>query len=271
MQRHAREIHFYIDDSGSRDPDRRPKVNGNEPDWFGLGGVLVDASDKSKIEDAIGGLKTKWPQIGATPLRSYDIRNAKGGFRWLAELDAGMRGDFFQDLTRLITEAPLIVTACVVHRPGYNERFLEKYGPRRWKLCRTAFHISVERAAKYALWSNAKLRVFVERSDKPTEAQFKEYFDTMRSDGLPFDGGTSAKYLPLTAADLHRTLFEFRVKTKESQLMQLADLTLWPVCRGGYNSEDRSYAALRDNAKLLDAHCTAENALFGVKYSCFPA
>jgi hypothetical protein len=270
MQKHAREIYFYIDDSGSRDPDRHPKAGEHEPDRFGLGGVLVDANDKDAIDASVDSFKAAWPQIGGAPLRSYDLRNMSGGFRWLSDAHIDTRKEFYAGVTNLITDAQLLVAACVVHRPGYNERYLERYGARRWKLCRTAFHIVVERAAKFAMHRDAKLRVFVERSDKQTEQQFKEYFDGMRQVGHPFDDQTSAKYAPLCAADMRSTLLEFRVKTKQSQLMQLADLTLWPVCQGGYSQDDKSYAALRDHAKLLDAVCTPENTLLGVKYSCFP-
>jgi len=51
--------------------------------------------------------------------------------------------------------------------------------------------------------------------------------------------------------------------------MQLADLVLWPICRGRYSPEDRAYDLLKSNRKLLDAHCTEDNGLLGIKYSCF--
>jgi hypothetical protein len=269
MQPRKPEILLYMDESGSRDPDRHPRQQAYAPDWFGIGGVLVKASDKSGIEAAMDAFRLRWPQMGDTPLRSYDIRNKTGRFRWLSQLDETLLTAFYEDLSAMMADLPIVVTGCVVHRPGYNERYLEQYGPRRWKLCKTAFHIAVERAAKYALHHGARMRVYVERSDKVTEQQLKVYFDEMRNEGQPFNSETSAKYQPMPADQLRPTLFEFAVRTKGSQLMQLADLVLWPICRGGYVHDDRVYGLLKSNGKLLDAHCTQANGLQGIKYSCF--
>lgn len=173
------------------------------------------------------------------------------------------------ELTELILGLPIHVLACVIDRPGYNRRYISEYGPRRWKLCRTAFSIAVERAAKVAIHKGVRLRVFAERSDKLTEAQFKGYFDEMRRVGLPFNAETSGKYQPLSVGQLHSTLFEFRVKSKDSLLMQFADLVLWPVCHGGYDRSHRPYADLCKAGRLVEVLCTEENGLLGTKYSCF--
>lgn len=269
----TRELFYYVDDSGSRDPDRnrnRKDKAAGVPDWFALGGIIVEAVDKAEIEARLDEFKKHWPEIKDAPLRSYNIRNKSGAFRWLSELSAESQDTFYKELTGLMIGIPIVVAGCVVHRPGYNERYLKDYGERRWKLCKTAFNITVERAAKYAASKNAKLRVFVEQSDKPTEAQLKMYYDEMRAKGAPFDASRAAKYAPLTPSDLASTLREFRIKTKRSHLMQLADLALWPICKGGYSSADQSYTALRDNAKLLDAQCTEGSGLLGIKYFCFP-
>lgn len=172
------------------------------------------------------------------------------------------------ELTELMCSLPIIVHATVVDRPGYNKRYLLEYGPRRWRLCRTAFNIVVERAAKFASAEQSRLRIFVEQSDKKTEAGLKGYFDGMRSKGLPFDPATSAKYAPFGQAELSRTLLEFRVKSKSSVLMQLADLALWPVCKGRY-ADNLALTALKNRGKLLDSLCNPENGLQGIKYSCF--
>ena len=51
--------------------------------------------------------------------------------------------------------------------------------------------------------------------------------------------------------------------------MQIADLVLWPVCKGGYDPADRVYAFLKKEKKLLDCVCTSTNGLLGTKYYCF--
>jgi hypothetical protein len=271
MRKRARELLLYLDDSGSRDPDRTRTSGSGEPDWFGLGGVLVDVSDKADIEAMVADLHRRWPQMQAASLRSYDIRNKTKAFRWLADCSQGQVDQFMEELEHLMLSAPMLATGCIVHRPGYNERYLWAYGPRRWKLCRTAFNIVVERAAKYAIHCNARLRVFVERCDSPTERQMKAYFDEMRNVGLPFSATTSAVYSPLTQQQLHAALLEFGVKTKQSVLMQLADIALWPLCKGGYDQTYRPFAAMAAAGKLLDSVCTPANGLYGIKYSCFPS
>jgi hypothetical protein len=156
-----------------------------------------------------------------------------------------------------------------VDRPGYNKKYLTEYGPRRWMLCRTAFKIAVERAAKFARSEGARLRVYVEQSDKPNEGRLKGYFDSLRQEGLPFKQETSAKYGPLSATELKETLLEFGVKDKTSITMQIADLALWPVCHGKYHPDNLSLVALSESGKLLDARCNVDNGLLGIKYSCF--
>lgn len=192
----------------------------------------------------------------------------KKGFDWLRHANRAKQDRFLGELTELMCSLPIIVHATVVDRPGYNKRYLEQYGPRRWKLCRTAFNVAVERAAKFARIEGARLRVYVEQSDKTTEATLRDYFDTMRTTGLPFNPETSAKYSPFGQAELASTLFEFGTKPKKSIPMQIADLALWPVCKGKYMSND-SLIRLTESGKLLDARCNGDNGLFGIKYSCF--
>ena len=266
-----KEIHLYVDDSGSRDPNRKRHQDSGEVNWFALGGFLIHADHKPAAEQMVRDFRARWPQSDDAPLHSYEIRNKTGAFRWLIGAGKDEQQRFYAGLSALIRDLPIIVHAAVMDRPGYNKRYLQEYGTRRWRLCRTAFNILVERAAKYARLHNARLRVYVERSDKPTERHFKGYFDQMRNEGLPFDAGRMQKYAPLTVDELRDTLFEFTTRTKESLLMQMADLVLWPVCIGGYHPDNRNYVELLIWRKLLDAHCTAENGLHGVKYSCFDA
>lgn len=228
-------------------------------------------SDLQQANAQIDAFRVRWPEMGKEPLHSVDIRGRRGAFRWLQSASAERKTRFFDDVTRLMTCLPVTVLACVIDRPGYNQRYKELYGRERWTLCKTAFTIAVERAAKFAHHEGRRLRIYVEQSDKKTEGKLRGYYDEMRLAGLPFDGATSAKYQPLAADALARTLLEFKVKTKASRLMQIADVALWPACMGGYLPENVPYVALRDSGRLLDAHCTPANGLLGIKYSCFDA
>jgi hypothetical protein len=259
---------FYMDDSGSRDPDRSRTTDPQLVDWFGMGGILVREDDVPALEKEVSDFRARWPYPSA-PLHSWEIRTRKQGFAWLRATSAAKQRRFIEELTDLMCSLPILVHATVVDRPGYNRRYLQEYGPRRWSLCRTAFKIAVERAAKFARSEGARLRVYVEQSDRPGEKRLKDYFDSLRRDGLPFDRKTSAKYAPMTATELKATLLEFKVKTKGSLPMQIADLALWPVCHGKYHPDNLALAALTKSGRLLDAKCSESNALLGIKYSCF--
>ena len=86
----------------------------------------------------------------------------------------------------------------------------------------------------------------------------------------PADADTSAKYSPLAAEMFAGTLYEFQTKNKSSPPMQIADICLWPVCIGGYRSDNKAYVALRDAGSLVDSKLPAEEvASCGIKYSCW--
>ena len=159
--------------------------------------------------------------------------------------------------------------ACVVDRPGYNSRYKEKYGNLIWKLCKTAFSIAVERAVRYSLSQGMKLRVYVEASDKKTDKQIKDYYLSLKKNGMPFNQCNSSSYKPLSAEQFRNTLYDFKIKQKSSPLIQLADLYLWPICIGGYDEKNRAYKRLKEDKKLIDC-ILGYNELHntGIKYSC---
>lgn len=174
------------------------------------------------------------------------------------------------DLSETLLGLPVLGIACVIDRPGYNARYQPKYGENRWMLCKTAFAIAVERAVKYSLGRDRKMRLYVEQSGKSEDRKVKGYYETIRKDGPWFDGAGSSRYSPLDATAYQSCLYDFKRKTKESLLMTIADLYLWPMCIGGYHPGNKSYAALKEAGKLIDCHLS-QDALeeMGIKYSCF--
>ena len=137
-------------------------------------------------------------------------------------------------------------------------------------LCKTSFSIVVERAAKYADAQGYKLKVFPEKCSKKEDKILKSYYDSLKSDGTPFDSSSSGVYQPLQAEDLSRVLYEFKLKEKSSPLVQFADLILWPITIGGYNKNNRSYKHLYESKKLIDCLYSSDECKYlGIKYSCF--
>src|SRR6185437_5379033 len=131
-----------------------------------------------------GNFCEKW---GITyPLHSYDIRAETNNFTWLAKLEDKEHRAFMRDLSGMLLSIPAIGHACVVDRPGYNKRYREKYGRQTWMLCRTAFAVVVERAAKRAVGNGCKLRVYVEQGDKTADDMIRGYYGSLRAEGMPF-------------------------------------------------------------------------------------
>ena len=260
-------LNFYIDDSGTRHPDRHPG-HSDHNDWFALGGVLIRESDEGDPRIRHERFCQHWGI--KYPLHSYEIRHSNGKFQWLASVPEKERTRFFRELERVLLPIHVLGLACVIDRPGYNARYEEKYGRMRWSLCKSAFSILVERAAKYARSHKLKLRVMPEKCTPTDDAKLKEYYDDLRKSGSPFATDTSNKYGPLSADDLRAILYEFRLKGKTSPLAQIADLYLWPMCQGGYDATYDPYRKLLAHGRLMDCVCEPNDVpALGVKYYCF--
>lgn len=261
-------FNFYIDDSGTRHPDHKPGLPAHGHDWFALGGVIIDDADEQVARGQIQIFRDRWPQLRDRPLHSYEIRNRVDDFRWLQAEGEAIRSRFLAELSVLLISLPVIGLACVVDRPGYSARYRERHGRDLWSLCKTAFTIAVERAAKFASSKDAKLRVYPERCTEDADRKLKGYYEELRAAAAPFDAQRSAKYEPASAETLKATLYEFRPKKNNSPLIQIADLYLWPMCVGGYDLKNRPYTLLLESGKLIDTHCR-DAAQLGIKYSCF--
>src|SRR5262245_41877389 len=259
-------INFYMDDSGTRHPDHNPGKRAKHAyDWFALGGILVRDSDESAARELHSAFCKKWGLTCA--IHSVEVRARNKGFLWLERKPKRDQEIFYEDLYLLLKAAPVVGLACVIDRPGYNARYLEKYGRQRWSLCKSAFTISVERAAKYARSLDCRLRVLPERCNKKEDRVLKSYYEDLKSVGQPFDRATSEKYRPLTPEEFQQTLLEFHPQMKSSRMAQFADLYLWPICMGGYDADNRPYKRLQGDGKLIECILPEEDlAMLATKY-----
>jgi Protein of unknown function (DUF3800) len=262
-------VNFYIDDSGTRHPDHEPgKRAAHGYDWFSLGGILIRDEDEDRARQLYANFVVSWPIN--SPLHSSEIRGRTEGFHWLEDREKAERDRFYEELYQLIRDAPVVGLACVIDRPGYNHRYKERYANERWSLCKTAFNIAVERAAKYAHSLGYRLRVSPERCNKAEDRLIRGYYDDLIREGTPFAKDNSEKYGPLTSAQFREILYEFKPKFKSSPMVQLADLYLWPLCMGGYHASNRTYERLKQDGKLIDCLLDADDCpTLGTKYSCF--
>ncbi len=264
----CKEIHLFIDDSGSRDLGNKPIAQRNDLlDYFALGGVLVLQENVESAIESHMQFCSKWKLN--YPLHSWEIRGGRKNFGWLKKPENAT--DFLPSLGAFLVDLPVIGIAAVINRPGYFARYKDKYDDRLWLMCKTTYSILIERAAKYAHNQNRKLRIFFERAGKSEDGNLIAYTRSLKKEGMPFESYSSASYASLTAQALKDIIRgEPRGRTKEMALIQIADLLLYPMAKGGYDKTYRSYKELLEAHKLIDTHVSERDMpLLGIKYSCF--
>ena len=93
-------VQFYIDDSGTRRPDRPGTCAKHGHDWFALGGVMINEEDENHVRILHLEFCERW---GITyPLHSVEIRGRNENFRWLSSLDAARRDAFLEQLYQMM-------------------------------------------------------------------------------------------------------------------------------------------------------------------------
>lgn len=237
-------------------------------DHFALGGFIIAEEYVDGILEAHLQLVTKYNI--SYPLHSTKIRTRRAEFSWL-QLDNSLAEQFHNDLHTLVSGIPGHATACIVHRPGYNQRYANQYGQERWMLCKSVYAIVVERAAKFARMHGRKLKVFLEESGRVEDRAVRTYHQDLLSQGTYFDPERSRKYRPLTAGGLGETLYKNPTfKTKKLPQLQLADLIVYTLAKGAYEPSYRPYKALGEAGKLIDNVLSLEDRPhIGIKHYCF--
>jgi hypothetical protein len=237
-------------------------------DYFALGGILVFEDEIDQLIKAHKRFMADWEL--EYPLHSSRIRGHRGPFSWLRTRPE-RAALFLAALEDFLVTLPVIGIACVVNRPGYVARYSERYGGQPWLMCKTAYAILVERAAKFARKSDAELEIFFEQSGKAEDEDIKSYTKLLKREGMPFDPETSKAYGALTGGDFAKIILgEARERTKKTPMIQIADLYLYPMVKGGYDPDYPPYQKLLAAGRLIDAILPeAERAFIGIKYSCF--
>ena len=189
------------------------------------------------------------------------MRSEKKKFAWIGRLRA-LTGTAYGPATGPFSAAiPVAGTACVIDRPGYVARgYGTREGNSKWLLCRSAFDIVVERAAKLAKQQGRRLKVFYEMADPATNASIEGYFYNVKSNGMGFDAANSAKYLPLTAAEFQYVLLDIEGKGKPNRILQIADTYVYAIARGSYDRKFGIYRRLAESGRLVTDQVASERA-----------
>lgn len=266
----TKRFYLYIDDSGTRFPDRKPQISRVDGiDCFALGGILIEDKDRAALQSSHDALCTKWKIT--SPLHSTKIRGRRDDFAWLGE-SPEKEQDFLGELQKLMLGLPLLGFATVIDRPGYNKRYQEKYGDQRWWMCKTAYTILIERVSKYVDAQHGTLTIRFEETGKKEDRAIIGYAKDMKRTGAPFDNVTSGSYVALGPADYKRIIEgePRRVTKKDSPAVQIADLYLYPMVKAGYDPSYTPWQAMCGAKKVIDAVLKPEDrAMLGIKYSCF--
>jgi hypothetical protein len=263
-------MHLYLDETGARHPDRAAAVSKHGCDWFAIGGLLINEEDIDHAKAELAAFLSGWPQI-RSPLHLTDMRSEHKGFAWLGKLDVEERSRFWSEYRRFLARVKVAGTACVIDRPGYVARgYGKREGDAKWLLCRSAFDIVIDRAAKFADLKKRRLRVFYERADPVTDKLIEGYFRNIKIGGLAFDEQTSAKYAPLSQVQLAHLLIGIEGKDKQNKILQIADSYLYAIARGSYQRKFDIYRKIAESGKLVTSQVDGSKAsVIGVKTYCF--
>lgn len=268
MAHKEKKLILCFDDTGSRDlSDKFPTDRRDGMDCFGLGGILILEEDMSKIAQAHKKFCREWKLD--YPLHSSSIRGRRGKFGWLSQPEEA--GYFMPALHKFLLSLPVVVIGAIIDRPGYFQRYRIEHRDDLWQMDKTAFCILIERSAKFADSKGRKLEVYFEQTGKREDQSIKQYMRELKKEGTPFAGQSVADYEPLTSKDYRRiVLGEPRERTKKMAGIQIADLMLYPIAKGGYDPEYRPYKDLRSARKLIDDQLPEKlRETCGIKYSCF--
>lgn len=263
-------LNLYIDETGSRHPDRAKARAKHGFDWFALGGILINEEDEAGAKTQRDNFVSVWPQI-RVPLHLTDMRAEKKGYSWLGRLRDEERDRFWSQYRSFLSSVPVAGAACVIDRPGYVARgYGKREGDAKWLLCRSAFDILIDRTAKLAKLKGRRIRVFYERADPETDSRIEGYFYNIKKNGMEFDGERSAKYAPLEQPEFQRLLIEIQGKDKTNKLMQIADSYIYSIARGSYDRKFAAYRRIFDSGRLVTSQVSADLAsTLGIKTYCF--
>jgi len=260
---------FYMDETGNRHPDKKTDASRQGRDWFGFGGVIVNSEDADALKNSVKLFAIKWRLRG--PAHMTDMLAQAKVFSFLERLPQSQVDEFWDDWRKVLCNAQAVGLGCIIDRPGYVKRgYLEQFNKEsRWLLCRSAFDISVERAAKIARLDGRKLHVVFEH-DPAMNEKVKSYFRNLKENGLEFDTIRSSQYMPLTREQFLETLGRIDHKPKEHSVLQVADSYIYTMARYKYDKRFWLWRHLRDRRRIADFSVpTGMSPTLGVKYYCF--
>lgn len=200
--------------------------------------VFRKADYVASVVPAVQDLKFKYWGHDAIILHENDIRKSKGDFTWLLT-DREKREAFYQDLHRIMVDAPVALIGSVIDKTTLNANYLRPRSP--YEL---ALHFCLEQLLMFLLDKGQKGRrihvVFECRGkveDEGLELAFRRIVDGTTRLGNRSHGFESLEFEP-----------KFAKKAANSTGLQLADLTARSMALATLrpNQPNRTYDVIRD-------------------------
>lgn len=266
----VKKFDLYIDESGSQ----KPSPEDSSP-FFAMGGILLERKNEDVIKNLVVAFKECWyPRLKisdlSVPLHYTDIRSKKKKFRELENFSEEDLRNFYQSLNQLALNSPIVIQACVVSRYGYLKRFEPVHGAKTWEMMRSSFYILIERTAKYVKHQEGVMKVYFEEIGGKENKKIKEYYEEIKTKGIPFSPSTSSQYNPLSAKDFSNILAGIEYKQKSNLILQLADFCLHPIADIKKHPTNRAYQAFKDGNIIVDNQLSPNLIKeMGIKYYCY--
>lgn len=266
----VKKFDLYIDESGSQ----KPSPEDGTP-FFAMGGVLLERKNEDIIKNSLVAFKECWyPRLKisdiSVPLHYTEIRAKKKKFRELENFSKEDFQSFYQSLNQMAINSPILIHACVISRSGYLKRFEPVHGTNTWEMMRSSFYILIERTVKYVKHQGGQMKVYFEEIGKKENKKIKEYYEELKTNGVPFSPSSSSQYNPLLAQDFSNILAGIEYKQKSNLILQLADFCLHPIADVKKHPTNRAYQAFKDGNIIVDNQLSASLiSEMGIKYYCY--
>ena len=120
-------------------------------------------------------------------------------------------------------------------------------------MAQTAYSVLLDSSGRHAIRLDRTLKVFFEQSGRREDRElvrFHRDFKTGRLTSAGFPGRAQMLMGPPLSAVLPG---EPRRRTKQTPMIQIADLILYAVAKGGYDPDYRPYRRLQESGKLVVA------------------
>lgn len=206
---------FFLDETGNHGLSF---VDPHFP-YFLLCGCLFSEEEKEKMENSMNAIKKKFFGNTDVIFHSRDIRKCEKEFQIL--FNPSLKKDFYEDINSMIETLDFTIIAAAIEK----EQYIKKYG----KTADNPYSISLSFLLERLIFCLDEkeamgVNLFVESRGKKEDKELLEHFNKIKDIGTFY----------VSAIRMQSKIFHchFRVKQKNDNGIQIADLCAYPLVRG---------------------------------------